>query len=168
VPQVSVSHLGFLRPELLPLTQRRRVPQNMAKSSRQSVGIWEGHGRPQAGSGVGIARRGGLPHTGGRGPAPPVLYRLARSQRHVLCMFANARRVGEPSSARDSPRNDEHRKRLPLGAQSAPCFVWFLSVGIRIVVVALAPATAPKTGADCAPIGRKVSPVFWHLMATNV
>jgi hypothetical protein len=43
-----------------------------------------------------------------------------------LCMFANARRVGEASSPRDSPRIADRRERLPFGAQSAPCFVWFL------------------------------------------
>jgi hypothetical protein len=103
-------------------------------------------------------------------PATPVLYRLARSQRHVLCMFANAKRVGEASSPRDSartpiaadayrlarsprhvlcmfasPRIADRRERLPFGAQSAPCFVWLLSDGLRIFIVALASGIAHKT-----------------------
>jgi hypothetical protein len=60
-------------------------------------------------------------------------------------MFANARRVGEASSPRASPRIADRRERLPFGAQSAPCFVWLLSDGLRIFIVALASGIAHKT-----------------------
>jgi hypothetical protein len=64
--------------------------QNMAQGARQSVGSW-------------------AVRAAGWGQSPPILYRVARTLRHVLCIFADTQRVGEASSPWETPRRRADR-----------------------------------------------------------